>query len=369
MSYTRTYNRTISEKISKRLAVSYSLDSKGGLNRISVEIDNKTHTFSGNGSKNIDINAQIPVTIDINVDTKPFDKSVDNCNTNVNLLTGAVVATEAAQVASIKQNSEKVAGTIVSGFFSYIKSEISQQITELSQNMDAQLMHLRELSQACVDKKRQMDSDFNRISSRYIKIFDDLNHELHNRVYELDKPTFVFRKELDNQQIRSIQNDLVNVVSVAGKEGSQLLSKLSVSVAKKRALDTITQMKIFLWQQKHLNRIILRSKINESIEAKQYTPVCFIEMKDGQNQINKQVHCPNYFPSLKDHDMNQRILDQFSENKSIWQEGNEESTEQIKTHFSRTLNENYQELDSHSARVKNMIQKLANLNQIETLIY
>jgi len=116
MSYTRTYNKTISEKISKRLSVSYSKDNNGNLSRIEVEIDNKRHTFSGGGSKTIDINAEIPVTIDIEVDTRPFDQSVDHCNSNVNLLTGAVVATEAAQVASIHENSEKVAGTIVNGF-------------------------------------------------------------------------------------------------------------------------------------------------------------------------------------------------------------------------------------------------------------
>lgn len=369
MSYTRTYNKTISERISKRLTVSYTKDNNGNLSKIDVEIDNKRHTFSGSGSKNIDINADIPVTIDIEVDTRPFDRSVESCNSNVNLLTGAVVATEAAQVVSIKENSEKVAGTIVNGFFGYIRSEISQQINELTQNIDAQLMHLKELSLACVDKKRQMDVDFTRISSRYIKIFDDLNQELFNRIHELDKPTFVFRKELDQQQNRYGHNDLINTVSVAGKESGHLMSRLSVSVAKKRAIDTISQMKIFLWQQKRLNNTILRSKVNESVEATQYAPICFIEMQEAPGQKIKQVHSPEYVHALQQQEASQSVIDQLADKQDAWSAISQETAEQIQVQFNNVVNESYQALDPHSVRVKNMIEKLANFQQMQALNY
>jgi hypothetical protein len=369
MSYTRTYNRTISEKISKHLSVSYTNDSNGKLNTIRVTLDNKSHNFSGNGSKTIDINTEIPVTIDIDVDTTPFDRSVDQCNTNVNLLTGAVVATEAAQIVSIQKNSEKVAGTIVNGFFGYIRSEISQQINELTQSIDAQLMHLRELSQACMDKKRQMDVDFTRISGRYIKIFDDLNVELYNRVHELDKPTFVFRKELDKQQQRSTNNDLISVASLGGQETGQLLTKLSVSVTKKRALDTLTQVKIFLWQQNHLNRTIQKSRINESVESAQFAPVCFIEMQEEQGKIVRQVHSPSFVSNLNEPTVCNQMINQFHENESLWQTINTETKEQIQSYLTRSINEKYQQLDTHSDRVRNMIQSLAQLHQMDSINY
>ncbi len=233
MSYTRTYRERIAVHYSGTVSYNYPASQNGG-----------SGTAHYSGTEYEDVN------VSIEVDTEPFDNSVEHCNTNVNLLTGAVVATEAAQIVSIDKNSKKVAETIITGFFGYIRSEISQQIAELSQNIDAQLMHLKELAQSCLAKKKQMEGDFTRISSRYIKIFDDLNNELSNRIYELDKPTFVFKKELDNQSIRTTNNDLVNTVAIFGKEGSELQSKISASIAKKRALATLNKAKVFLWQQR-----------------------------------------------------------------------------------------------------------------------
>jgi hypothetical protein len=352
MSYTKSYTQ--------RLAVRYNGTVSGVC---SGQNCNHRNTLKYDGT------AYEDVKIDIEVDTRPFDKSVSTCNTNVDLLTGAVVATEVAQVASIDSNSKKVAGTIVNGFFSYIKSEISQQITELSQSMDAQIMHLRELSQACLDKKRQMDSDFTRISGRYIKIFDDLNNELKNRIYELDKPTFLFRNELDDQHKRSVENDLVNVITVSGKEGGKLLSQISASLAKKRAFDTLSQAKIFLWQQKLLNQKIQKSMIGESIQAVQYSPVCYVEMKLENQQIKKEVHSTSYVRSLGSEQSTNFLIDQFSEKKEIWNTIEADSAEQIKTHFNRELNEVYEGLDERTTRIKKMIQKLADFQSMQAINY
>ena len=54
-----------------------------------------------------------PVYITIDVDTDAFDASVGNCNTAVNGLTSAVVATEAAQVESKRRAAKQIAATIV----------------------------------------------------------------------------------------------------------------------------------------------------------------------------------------------------------------------------------------------------------------
>ena len=190
MSYSRSYSETVYKVVSDTVSYDYPASEKGGRGSVYVEIE-----------------AQIPVDVNIFVDTSSFDRSVEHCGNNVDLLTGAVVATEVAEIASIKENSERVADTIIGGFFSYIRSEISQQIAELTQNIDAQLMHLKELMQSCRSKKNQMEGDFNRISGRYVKIFEDLNNELSNRIFELDKPTFVFKKETDNQKIRTSDNE------------------------------------------------------------------------------------------------------------------------------------------------------------------
>lgn len=367
MSYTKKYNATVSDRISKRLQVSYSTNNEGILNSIEVVLDNRSHRFSGNGSKTVEINAELPVTVEIEVDTKPFDSSVSNCNSNVNLLTGAVVATEAAQIASIDKNSKKVANTVINGFFGYIKSEISQQISELTQNIDAQLMHLKELSDACVDKKRQMESDFLRISGRYTKIFDDLNSELSNRIHELDKPTFMFKKELDEQSERTTNNDMVNTVTVFGKEGGELQSKISASVAKKRALDTLYLAKNFLWQQKKLENTISKSMLNESVETAQYSPVCFIELCSENGQISKEMYSASYLNNLNEGNLKTEIINKFSDPVNNWTLISKDQADSIKMYFNTQVSVKYPDADPHSERVKQMIQKMADLGKIKVI--
>jgi len=277
MSYTRSYSETIYKVVSKNVHYNYPASENGGSDSVYVEIE-----------------AEVPVDINIHVDTSPFDRSVEHCGNNVNLLTGAVVATEVAEIASIKKNSKKVANTIIDGFFGYIRSEISQQISELTQNIGAQLMHLKELMQSCRSKKIQMEGDYHRISGRYVKIFEDLNMELSNRIFELDKPAFIFKKETDNQKIRTSDNDMVSTVAIFGTDSSDLQSKIGASIAKKRALDTLNKAKLFLWQQKKLNTTIQQSMLNESKSGSIFAPVCFLETKNTSSQIDKKVFTTDY---------------------------------------------------------------------------
>lgn len=350
MSYSRKYRERIAVPYSGSVRYSYPASEKGG---------SGTAHYSGTAYEDVNVN--------IEVDTIAFDNSVENCNTNVNLLTGAVVATEAAQIISIDKNAKKVGKTIVDGFFGYIRSEISQQIAELTQGIDSQLMHLRELSKAVVDKKRQMEGDFLRISSRYIKTFDDLNNELSNRIFELDKPTFVFKKELDNQSIRTTNNDLVNTVAIFGKEGSELQSKISASIAKKRALDTLNKAKVFLWQQKKLNNTVQQSMLNESTASLQFSPVCFMETKADKNQITKGIHAPSFVSALQENQTKIELIEQFNESTNSWSAITKDYTDNLKLYFNSELNKSYTTADQHSVRVKEMIQKIANLGSIQTI--
>ncbi|MBK5214796.1 MAG: hypothetical protein JJE55_14185 [Flavobacteriaceae bacterium] len=352
MSYDRSYSEIITVRGSKTISVSYPASERGGTTSATVHYTE-----------------EVPVNVNINVDTDPFDYSVEDCNMNVNLLTGAVVATEAAQLVSINNNSKKVAKTIVSGFFGYIRSEISQQVAELSVNIDAQLMHLKELSQSCLAKKKQMEGDFLRISGHYVKIFEDLNSELSNRIFELDKPAFVFKKELDNQKIRSSNNDLVNTVAIFGKESGELQSKVSASIAKKRALDTLTQAKIFLWQQKKLNCTVQKSMINESIATSQFSPVCFIETKADKNQIDKSLFAPNFITAFQNTSKRNELLEQFSEPSKSWRIMSTTYNDNLKIYFNAEVNKTYSTAEPHSVRVKEMIQKISNLGSINVLSY
>lgn len=268
MSYSRSFT--------KRVAVHYS-------GRVNYPASEHGGSIPYSGTEYED------VTINIRVDTDAFDGSVKSCNSNVNLLTGAVTAAEAAQVASIRSNAEKVGQTIVNGFFKTVRSEISQQITELRNIVDATLIHMHELSRRCVDKQSQMEADYNRISKRYLQIFSDLDSELRNRVYELDRPTFVFRDESVKSSYRAISDDLVGAVAVSGAESGKAEARISASLAKKRALDTIGIANTFLMKQKATDNIIRECITDDAGEGMIYEPVCFLETSDEGDKIGRRI--------------------------------------------------------------------------------
>ena len=342
MSYTRRY----SDSVSTTVSIPYPKSDSGG---------------------SISKTVTIPVDVNINVDTTPFDNSVRHCGANVDLLTAAVVATETAEIASKKQNSKKVANSIIGGFFKYIRYEISQQVTELSQNVEAVLMHLNELALSVRAKKQQMEVDYNRISGRYVKISDDLNKELSNRVYELDRKAFGFKKEADNQRIRTSDNDMVNIVAIFGTESSSLQSKISASIAKKRALDSINKAKLFLTQQKKLSNTIQQCMINESQSCSLYTPVCLFETVDSGKQINKSLFSTNYLSKLKEKLPVNKLTEQFSNKSVSWSKMSADEQKELNLYFNTELNNKSAANDQHSVRVREMIQKIADISSINAI--
>jgi len=121
-------------------------------------------------------------------------------------LTTSVIATEAAEIESRWRNSKKIAKSVVNGFFNFTRSEISQQVSELTTRVDATLIHLSELSKSVLDKKRQMEVDFNRISSRYVKVFEDLDKETALNIYTfLSKQQSVLHlNKIDLEKVKEI---------------------------------------------------------------------------------------------------------------------------------------------------------------------
>ena len=340
MSYSRSYHQRIAVHYSG--SVGYPASQGGG-----------SVSYSGTTYEDVYVN--------IDVDTNPFDRSVASCNNSVNLLTGAVVATEAAQIISIDKNAKKVAGTIVNGFFSYIRSEISQQIAELSQKIDAHLLHLRELAKSCVAKQKQMETDYNRISDRYLKVFDDLNRELENRIFELNKPAFVFKNDNDKHTVRTIGNDLVSTVTVFGAEGGGLQAKIAASVAKKRALDAINQANVFLWKQKRLQATINQSMLNENTTATRFSPVCFIETSGEKNQIGKSVYIADFLPKTNHNE----LITKFQKQK--WAVATKEQKDHIQRYFNSEVSNAYTANNKHDERVKEMIVKIFDVDSIKSI--
>lgn len=344
MSYRQSFHKQIAVHYSGRVSYSGSVDGKPYSGSV---------PYSGTAYEDVQVN--------IDVETTPFDNSVANCNNSVNVLTGAVVATETAQIVSIDSNAKKVGSTIVEGFFKTIRSEISQQIAELSSRLDSHLAHLHSMAKRCVEKQTQMQGDYQRISSRYLKIFEDLDNELSNRIYELDKPAFVFKNQSDKHAGRTLTGDLASTVAVFGAESGDLQVRLSASIAKKRAFDTIGKANTFLVKQKRLNGTINQTVLNESVAAVQYSPVCFIETQNEKSQIDKNLYQADFLPKMQANEM----ISDFQ--AKTWGNVSKDNAEKIGRYFNAEVSNRYSTGDTHTNRVRENIVKMLNFSSIKSV--
>lgn len=339
MSYSRSFTR--------RVAVHYS-----GTVRYPASETAGTVSYSGTAYED--------VTVNINVETAHFDKSVGECNGNVGLLTGAVVATEAAQVSSIKENAKKVGNTIINGFFKTVGYEISQQISELSNRINATLLHLAELSNRCKEKKKQMDNDYHRLSDRYVKVFDELNAELKNRIYELDRPVFGFRQNIDKNSYKALGTDIVGTVAVSGSENSRLEALISASMVKKQAQETMGKADSFLVRQWQTERLLHECLVPEDFAGKYYIPVCYFEYCDMNNCSQKDLFESGVVSCDRDF-----LFEEFE--KKQWIDSDIETADQIKNYFLHEVSENCKGADSHTGRIADYINKLFNDSKIKII--
>lgn len=340
MSYQRSFHTQIAVRYSG--SVSYPASQNGG--RVS---------YSGTAYED--------VTVCIDVDTAPFDLSIGQCNSSVNLLTGAVVATEGAQVESIRTNARQIGNTIVKGFFSTVRSEITQQIAELSSRIDATLLHLHELSKQCIEKKHQMEADYNRLCSRYAKIFDELDSELKNRIYELDRPAFGFRQTCDDGAKRLLNSDLVGTAAVGGSENTRLEARIEASLAKKRALDTLDITGRFLKRQKTTENILTQCSISDKHDGEYYAPVCYMETT-GENGTTRRSVYPSAIIRNTDHDT---IAGELADKP--WRQANPDDRERLCREFNTEVAAAYNSDDPHTRRVRDCISRLFNNSNPQTL--
>lgn len=340
MSYTRSYSRTI--RVHYSGSVSYPASQNGG-----------TKSYSGYVDET--------VNIDVNVDTSPFDSSVDRTKRSADLLTGAVVATETAQVKSIYDNSRKVGNTIISGFFKVVKSELTQQIAELDAQLNATLLHLNQLAARCRSKQEQMGVDYNRLTERYSKIFNELNQELENRIYALDEKVFGLRKTADALGPGTSNGSSVSVTAVSGRESASLQGRILVSLAKRRAGIAIDKAETFLERQLD-NDILLSHVLLPSTEGSTYyAPVICMDASTGRGCEERTIEAAPILKGVNDSEIRNRVADL-------------KEAAAIPPRRAGTLRNLFNSLvsaedstDSHSKRVRETMVRLFNLDNTATL--
>lgn len=237
-----------------------------------------------------------PVYITIDVDTNAFDASVGHCNNAVNALTGAVVATEAAQVESKRQASKQIASTIVKGFFDYVGADLSQKIKELSSKCESLFIALMGHNDNCLSKSKQMQDDYNRISKRYSKIFEDLDKETVSRIEVLDKPTFQFAESAQNLVDRNSNTELLGISTISANENIKLETVLSCSHVKQQASVLLDKANCYLQGTYRLANSVRDMLDDSQAENDILLPVMFVEsVKNIENKETRIIGTDDSF--------------------------------------------------------------------------
>jgi hypothetical protein len=243
------------------------------------------------GSMNVSYTQTVPLDITIHVTTEPFDASVAHCNGSIDLLTGSVVAMNAAQCAAIKATTEKVSTSLVDGFFGTINTELAQQLQALDSAIKASLGLIGEQGKAVTAQKGTMEADYQRISSRYVTLFQDLDSECYKRIYALDKQSF--------QLAQNIQKKLVMETSINMAAGSLLATQdeaaskrmLLASRMNRLTRDVLAALAHYIRQEAAMAGLVDSFMLDEELAEKQdeYIPVVYSEsdnLEGGGNDKN-----------------------------------------------------------------------------------
>lgn len=342
MSYTRHFNKHIvksySGYVDDVVSVSYPASQSGGTKNVHVHLP-----YHGEVHEDVQVN--------IRVDTDPFDKSVKRCNNHVDVLTGSVVATETAQIASIKAKAKQIGDTIVDGFFNTVRFEISTQIVELKKRVEALLLDMNEKQKKLLALKCQIEKDYRRTSERYYNIFNELNKELENRVNTLDQPVFSAATDIYKAEDRFMESDMLNVVALAGKENAILEAQISTAIAKKHAQGALNEANAFIAKKQATEATLKQCTLEDSRELKYFAPICCATLVDQNNVINSQAFASKILP-----DSVENVVSKQFDYQTI-PDMTEEEKENISVYFNNLMNESVAN-DAHSTRVKNLISKL-----------
>ncbi len=184
-------------------------------------------------------------TFNYTVDTQPMAEEMSSVSRHVNVTTGAVVAMQTSLIAAEASAADHICENVNKGFYSLIRSQISQKMAKLKSDVDSHLMQLVQQKKALLSIKSRMSRDYNMIANRYNKLFNSLNANLKHRVFELDKPTIDFAcKEIDKVSNRT--KYLTATIPITQLESISLSQKIIASNVKKRGFNVINSMKGFI---------------------------------------------------------------------------------------------------------------------------
>lgn len=344
MSYSKTYTHSVRYSGTAYYSHSYPASEHGG-------------TIEGS----VDYDGTVPVTVDLYVDTAPFDGSVQNCNDSVRNLNGAVVTMNSAQVASIYKAGDEVSSHITAGFFNMIKSELDQNIAALYAKFQSVFNLITKHSEAVEKQHVVMQDDYSRISDRYTQIFNNLDEELEKRVVALDRNVFDISKKVQSEQLYSETSKKVSQFLLGVNEDDVLQQQLLIAKAKSRVISAIEGLSRNIVQESAYARMVngIVADRNCSESENNYIPVIFTESSNFNSDIVDYTCYSNPPSAVSKNEIGKTVKNYFVSNPGEGRNWNEKEKKQVDEAFALIAEKEFQDLqDEKSLRVYETLKKL-----------
>ncbi len=290
------------------------------------------------------------------VDTTPMASEIKTVSHNVNKVSGAVVAMQAAVIAAEQAGAEHVCENVNRGFYSLMHSQISQKIAQLTSTVEVKLLSLGQCAAALKNIQSRMQTDYNMISSRYTKLFKSINNNLEARVAELDMPVFKLvdkdAKVAESRMRLNVAHFTVN--QIESILSSQLIANAKIKTDTENALHVISDyvMGTMLQSQKtdgsmsnvkvdSVEEIYLPVSIVESTTSVGKPAVNYYVARSGSGEIDKTIDV-----SVREHSVNSVL-------NGVWVDTNHNDMANIEAEFANLMTNSKEE-----ERVKNEIAKM-----------
>lgn len=221
------------------------------------------------------------------IDTQPMAEEVSSVSKHVLGVNAAVVVMQTEVVRAENEAADQVCQNINTGFYTLIKSQISQKMAKLKSEIDSQLMELAMQQKSLVSLQGRMQKDYHMLHRRYKDTFDTLNKNLHNRIFELDKSVMTF-VGADIASAVSRINRNIAAVPVNQKESLTLGEYISAGRTRYDGQKTIESIKSFvgqILQQRETTANIVVDRGVEKDEKWAY-PVLIVE-NEGKNDADR----------------------------------------------------------------------------------
>lgn len=231
---------------------------------------------------------------DFTVDTQEMAEGLYSVAPHIDGATGAMVSMRTAVIMAEQRAAEDICGNVNRGFFSLIRSQISQKIAICRSQVEARLLELRDQSQKLLSVKATMQRDFQMIAVRYTKLFRSLDTALLSRIHELDT-TLVDLVHKDVVRLESRTRALQASVPVHQMESVASSQRIAASATRAKASIAIGAMSRFIQesnQQDRLSTSILSIETTDS-DATLLLPFALVDCDSVQTRQRQwQYHTP-----------------------------------------------------------------------------